>query len=373
MFDLFRSRAKAVRYLLGALLLLVAVSMVVTLIPGFGSGVQSDPQIVAEVGKQALSLTEVQQAIQAQLRGRSLPPGMAQAIVPQIANSMVTEYAVAYQAEQMGFRVSESDMASAIRTIFPQLFNGEQFAGSEAYAAVLAQQNMTVPQFEAALRRQLLMSALRGMVVGSVIVSPKDVAAEFHLRNDKAKIEYVTIPPSKYRSEVTVTPEEIKAFYDKNRTGFQVSQTHSFAALIVDEAKLTQSITVPDADLRRVYEQTKDTYRVPERVNVRHILLKTTDKPKQEDAQDQGQGRGSAETAQTGRRLRRAGQEEFRGHGLCRQGRGPGLDRPRPDGQGLRGHRILDQAQGDQRDHYHRIRFPRPSSARKTGRASAAV
>jgi peptidyl-prolyl cis-trans isomerase D len=282
MFDLFRSRAKAVRYLLGALLLLVAVSMVVTLIPGFGSGVQGDPQIVAEVGKQALSLTEVQQAIQAQLRGRSLPAGMAQAIVPQIATSMVTEYAVAYQAEQMGFRVSESDMASAIRTIFPQLFNGDQFAGKEAYAAVLAQQNMTVSQFEAALRRQLLMSALRGMVVGSVIVSPKDVETEYHLRNDKAKIEYVTFPPSKYRSEVTVTPEEIKAFYDKNRTGFLVPQTHSFAALIVDEAKLTQSITVPDADLRRVYEQTKDTFRLPERVNVRHILLKTTDKPKQE-------------------------------------------------------------------------------------------
>ncbi len=108
MFDLFRSRAKAVRYLLGALLMLVAISMVITLIPGFGTNVSSNDQIVAEVGKEPITVLEVQQSIQAQMRGRNLPAEMAAAFVPQYIDQLVTENALAYQAERIlegaGFR-----------------------------------------------------------------------------------------------------------------------------------------------------------------------------------------------------------------------------------------------------------------------------
>ena len=62
MFDLFRSRDKAVRYMLGALLGVVALSMVITLIPGFGSssGNSTDDQVVADIGKTPLTAREVQ-------------------------------------------------------------------------------------------------------------------------------------------------------------------------------------------------------------------------------------------------------------------------------------------------------------------------
>jgi peptidyl-prolyl cis-trans isomerase D len=284
MFDLFRSRAKIVRIMLGGLLLLVALSMVTYLIPGVGMNTAGDSQVAAEFGKEVLSLYDLQQIVQAQMRNQSLPPQLASALVPQIANQVVTEYAVAYEAQRMGFRVSEADMAAAIRQILPQLFSGGQFAGREAYAAFLAQQNMTIPQFEGALRRQLLVQALTGMVTGGIVVSPKEVEEEFHRKNDKVKIEYVALPLAKYASEVAIRPEEIKQYYDQNPTGFQVPEKRSFDLLVVDEDKVAQQVTIPEAELRKEYEQNRDSYRVPERVHVRHILLKTTDKPKEEVA-----------------------------------------------------------------------------------------
>ena len=52
----------------------------------------------------------------------------------------------------------------------------------------------------------------------------------------------------------------------------------------MEEAKLEQTIQPTDADLERVYNENKDSYRMPERVDVRHILLKSDGKDPKQDA-----------------------------------------------------------------------------------------
>ena len=52
MFDLFRSRDKMVRILLGALLGVVALSMLTYLVPNYNTGSSSSDLVVAEIGKE---------------------------------------------------------------------------------------------------------------------------------------------------------------------------------------------------------------------------------------------------------------------------------------------------------------------------------
>src|SRR5262249_31620110 len=73
MFDLFRSREKAVRILLGGMLLLVAISMLTYLIPTYDTGSGISDQVVAQVGKEKIMLTDVQKTVQNAVRGRQLP------------------------------------------------------------------------------------------------------------------------------------------------------------------------------------------------------------------------------------------------------------------------------------------------------------
>jgi peptidyl-prolyl cis-trans isomerase D len=282
MFDLFRSRAKAVKILLGGLLLLVALSMVVTLIPGYGSGGAGQDQVIAQIGKETVTARDIQQQMQAAMRNKAFPAEMAGYYVAQLIDEMITTRSLVYAAKQAGIEVTDADVVRFLRVNFPQLFPQGQFIGQDSYAQLLASRNMTIPEFESQLRQQLLMSRLTGLVNDSVIVTPDEIAREYKRKNEKVVLEYLALSTAKLRSDVTVTPAEVAAYYNGNKAQFRTPEKRSFDMLVGDEAKMGQKIQISDADLQRIYDQNKDVYRVPERVHVRHILLKTTDKPKED-------------------------------------------------------------------------------------------
>ncbi|MGB9605391.1 MAG: peptidylprolyl isomerase, partial [Bryobacteraceae bacterium] len=114
------------------------------------------------------------------------------------------------------------------------------------------------------------------------IVTPAEVEQEYRRRRQRVKLEYIVVSASNLRAEVRVSPEELRTFFNQNRGLFQIPEKRSFDVLLMDENKVGERIQVPESELRQAYQQRQEQYRTPERVHVRHILLKTTDKPKDE-------------------------------------------------------------------------------------------
>ena len=282
MFDLFRSRAKAVRYVLGGLMVMVAASMVITLIPGFGSGGGSRDQDVAEIGREAVTSHDVLMYVQRVMKNRQIPATLLPVFIPQIVDQMINERALVYAARQMGFEVTPADLSEAIQQIFPQLFQDGKFIGQEAYATVLAQQNLSIPDFERLVENDMLRARMNTMVSNGVIVTPEEIEQAFRLKDEKVKLECLVVVPAKLRAQVKVSNEEVAKFYQTNQATFRLPEKRKFQMLLIDEAKVATSITIAEAELRRDYNSNKDRFRMPERVHVRHILLKTTDKPANE-------------------------------------------------------------------------------------------
>jgi peptidyl-prolyl cis-trans isomerase D len=286
MFHLFRSQAKAVRILLGALLGVIALSMLLYLIPGTGitAADSNSDQVVAEIGKSTVTVGEVQQQVRNALQNQRLPPEYAATIIPQLVDQAIAERAVAYEAEQLGFRVSDRDLATTLRS-FP--------FGSlppDQYQQYVEQQvGLTVPAFEDNVRVKMYEDEIENIVVEGIIVTPAQAEAEYRRRNQKIKVDYIGFSPSKVMADIKPTPEQINTYFTKNKNFFNVPETRDLQLLVADQIKVADSIQLTDAQILAYYNAHKDEYRTPERVRARHILLSTANKPKEEVPKIQAQ------------------------------------------------------------------------------------
>jgi peptidyl-prolyl cis-trans isomerase D len=276
MFDLFRSRDKAVRITLSVLLGLVGLSMVTYLIPttGSDSGSTADRTVVATIGKQDLTSQEVTKAIQLLTRNRQIPPELLSIYVSQTVQQMISDRALAYEAARLGIRVSSDETDNAIMDSLPAEATKGGKVDSAMMAAVLQQQGLSMADLKDDTARQILISRLRQIVNEGVVVSPREIADEFHRKNDKVRLDYALIAPAKFQAEAEPSEAEIKAYYDAHKSSFQTPERHSLAIVLIDPAKVAiQQVT--DAVLQKEYAANIDKYKTPERVQARHILIKS--------------------------------------------------------------------------------------------------
>ncbi len=280
MFDLFRSREKSVRILLGVLLLLVAGSMLIYLVPsGSGIGGANSANIVAEVGGEKITAEDVMRGLQ-QYRQNRIPESQLGLFVPQIVDGLVSERAMAIKAKELGITVTDQEVADFIQA---RVGNGQPMdvATEQARAASL---NMTVPEFERVVRGYILSSRLQALTMQSAMVSTEEAKADFHKTNDQVSLDWIKFEQQDFTSKVDKSPAAIQAWFAKNRDSFMIPERRTFALVIGSSADFIASAQVPEATLRQMYAEGLDSFRTPERVNARHILVMTQGKPKEDAA-----------------------------------------------------------------------------------------
>ena len=275
MFQFFRRRDKWVRVFLAALLLLVCIMLVVTLIPGIGDGsASSDELVMARIGGEKITGTELLRQLQQVARGGRLPPHLFPLYAPQLLQRLVTQKAILQEARRLGLTVSTEELLGEAR-LNPQLFPDGKFVGRDV---VESQYGINLEQFQEELRDSLLELKLRRIVIAGVAVSDQEVVREFHRRNDKLRIEYSVLKTDDVRSTLRVSGAEVAEFFKKNSSRYQVPERRQFRLLYLQTARVKDTVSVSEQELRRYYKQNLDRYRVEERVRASRILLKTVGK-----------------------------------------------------------------------------------------------
>jgi peptidyl-prolyl cis-trans isomerase D len=277
MFHLFRNRNKLVRYFLGALLLIVAASMVTYLIPGFNTNTGTPSATAFQIGDQKYTVQDVQTAFNRLVQGQHITPDNADIYFPQFVDNMIQARAAVFEANRVGLSASDDEVLIAMMATNPQFFPNGVFQ-KDQFAAFQAQQGSTVNEAIEDLRGQLVLKKLRDSLLGSVIISPKEVEEEFIHKYEKAKVQYIAFPPAKFKDLVKVSDEDVSRDWDRTKGLHAVPAKYNYQVLLVEQDKIESSIQVTDEQLRAAYSASMDNFRTPERVKARHILIKTEGK-----------------------------------------------------------------------------------------------
>ncbi|PYV01586.1 MAG: hypothetical protein DMG26_13240, partial [Acidobacteria bacterium] len=281
MFRLFsKSRRIVYKWILAAFLFVMALGMVITLTPlGGGDTTQMQANVLASVDGANITTQDLRQGIDSRLR--NTPLAYQSQLVPRIAqgvlDQMVIDRAMIKQARKLGIEITQQELLQALQGI-PGLYDNGKFIGMDAYENQLGAQGLTVGQFEAQLRQQLLFDKVRNVITDGVVVTPAEVHEEFVKRNAKAKIEYVVFDPSQFLKSVQVTPAALDAFFKKSPERYKAPQQRRVRYVLIDADRVRAEVKVDEAALRQYYGQHLSDYRVPDRAKVAHILFKTTGK-----------------------------------------------------------------------------------------------
>src|SRR5229473_517379 len=267
------------RIILGAVIGLIALSMLLYLVPQGPTTAEVSTDSVARVGDLTVTVAEVRKQLNEIEQRNQVPKQLEGFYAQQILKQLVFQKEIEYEAKRLGIRVSPDEIADRIRQFLPTAFNGDTPVGMDQYAAqVQSRFQMTVPVFEELIRQELLEEKFRKLVTDGISASPGDLQEEFRHRNEKVKLDYALIKPEELEAKIAPEESEIKSFYEKNKGKYQVPERRIVRYGLVDVNQIRQSVQISDDDLKVQYQQNIQQYQVPSRVHVEHILLMTVGK-----------------------------------------------------------------------------------------------
>ncbi len=274
----------AKKLILGAMLLLICIAMVITLIPGtgldlFGTANPTQMGVYASVGDEQVMTNEIERRARSEAQQRGLPAQFASFMVPQVADQMISQKALLLEARRLGLKVTDEELRDELRNGYmaAQFFPKGQWIGQDKYDQLLQENGLTIPDFERMMKDDLLLRKLTALVQASATASDAEVKEAFEKQNVKIKFDYGVITPDSISKQIKPSEAELKKYYDANlaRLKDSIPEQRKVKFALVDTAKLAAQTKPAPEELQRYYNDHREQFRVPDEVNVRHILVKT--------------------------------------------------------------------------------------------------
>jgi peptidyl-prolyl cis-trans isomerase D len=278
MFEFIRNHQRLIQIFLALLIVPSFVLVGVSSYENRGGGGNS----VATVDGQAITQQDWEAAQRSQMDryrqqlGPQFDPKMFETPEAKqaILDNLVAERAIGREIAKEHMTAADASVQKAILDI-PNFRNPDGSFNKETYLAVLQSQGMSPQVFEARMRHDMAVQQLAGSIQATAF-APRSVTARLSDINDQEReVEEIVFPVAEYAAKVNVTPDMVKAYYDKHPEQFQVPEQLKAEYVVFNPAAVESQVSVSDAEVADFYNKNQKRFTSQEKRNASHILIAT--------------------------------------------------------------------------------------------------
>ena len=241
---------------------------------------------VAKVNGDKISIQEYSNAIE-NVRNRMQADGKVDTALldnPQLKQSvldgLITRRLVNAEIRKANFKISDEQLSQHILGM-PEFQEKGKFS-EDIYQKTLAQNKLTATKFENDRRSELLTQQARDGLAALVSV-PKGVAEQtLQYAYQQREVSAAEIKTAQFISQVKVTPEQVKAYYELHKDKFVVPEQVKLEFAMLSAASFVAQMKVDDKEIKDFYDANSAKFQGDEQRHASHILISrgTTDKDK---------------------------------------------------------------------------------------------
>ncbi len=189
----------------------------------------------------------------------------------QVLEGLIQNAAESSYSDRSGFRISDEILGSSIRSL--PYFQVDGAFDSQRYEDLVRNAGMSVSRFEQQQRQQMISDQIRSAYTDSAFVTDFDLDGVLAFLEQNRRADYVHISGSATALDVSVSDEEARQFYEKNKQEFYTPERMQVSFIKVSVDDISREIEFKEEEIRQQYEESKGRYRNPETRRTSHILI----------------------------------------------------------------------------------------------------
>ena len=229
----------------------------------------NDERISTETLNRAWQQRQAQ--FQQSLNGAEMTDAQKSMLQQQLIDEYVRQSLLRQRAQQSGFRATDEQVKQAVTSEPAFQLDGKYDA--RVARNMLAQVGMTEDSYLAERREALQIGQLSEAIELSDFLTPAELDRIYALENEQRELRYALLNPDHFLAAVKIDDARIKAWYDSHPKDYMSPESVrlQYAELSLDS--IASQLTVTPEELHAYYDKNQARYGEIEKRHAHHILI----------------------------------------------------------------------------------------------------